>query len=394
MSRPAARSDLPAAPPSPRTRFAVLTVTVLNLTVAFGVKIGCFGPVSTRPAVRLCYSDIVGLYFNRGIAQGKVPYLETFNEYPVLSGMFMWLVGVPTDSQRAYFLLSVIVLVAVTLGVSYLLVDLMGLRAMLWAGAPAITLYAFHNWDALAVFLVVLACWSLRRDRSLTASICFAASAAFKLYALALIPVLALWTLRRSRPSDALKVLVTGIGTFVLINLPMFVLAPKGWLRTYTFHSERIPNPDSIWMISPWSGDLSVGQINALSAALVVGSLVAISLWAWVKSERDHGFDLMAAMALVTVSLLLWGKVHSPQYALWLLPFFVLVPLSIWWWVAYAAADVGVYVEFFRYDERLGVPSPLTLDSAVALRHLVLLGLLIACARTIGSYRSTRIVPT
>ena len=40
---------------------------------------------------------------------------------------------------------------------------------------------------------------------------------------------------------------------------------------------------------------------------------------------------------------------HSPQYTLWLLPFFVLLRVHIGWWIAYALADLAVYVGVFRW---------------------------------------------
>ncbi len=46
---------------------------------------------------------------------------------------------------------------------------------------------------------------------------------------------------------------------------------------------------------------------------------------------------------------MLWNKVHSPQYASWLLPFFVLIRIHWFWWVAYSIADLAVYIGIFRW---------------------------------------------
>ena len=45
---------------------------------------------------------------------------------------------------------------------------------------------------------------------------------------------------------------------------------------------------------------------------------------------------------------LLLHKVHSPQYTLWLLPFFVLLRVRWGWVVAYLVADLAMYVGIFR----------------------------------------------
>jgi hypothetical protein len=45
---------------------------------------------------------------------------------------------------------------------------------------------------------------------------------------------------------------------------------------------------------------------------------------------------------------LLLHKVHSPQYTLWLLPFFVLLRVRWGWIAAYLVADLAMYIGIFR----------------------------------------------
>ena len=49
------------------------------------------------------------------------------------------------------------------------------------------------------------------------------------------------------------------------------------------------------------------------------------------------------------VAFLLLNKVSSPQYTLWVLPFFALLRLRWGWWAAYAVTDLLVYVGVFRW---------------------------------------------
>src|SRR4051812_22562405 len=67
------------------------------------------------PTVRHgCYTDIYPLYFGRGLADGKIPYLDKIPEpveYPVLTGGFMhaasvvarWLGGSDATSRGMWF---------------------------------------------------------------------------------------------------------------------------------------------------------------------------------------------------------------------------------------------------------------------------------------------------
>jgi len=51
--------------------------------------------------------------------------------------------------------------------------------------------------------------------------------------------------------------------------------------------------------------------------------------------------------------------VHSPQFALWLLPFFVLLRIRAGWILAYFLADAAIGIGFFRWQYLIGsgVPS-------------------------------------
>jgi len=73
----------------------------------------------------------------------------------------------------------------------------------------------------------------------------------------------------------------------------------------------------------------------------------------WLRGKATGTYPFVQVSAALLVAFLLWNKVHSPQYTLWLLPFFVLVPLrppwAIGWWAAYSVVDLLVYVGVFRY---------------------------------------------
>jgi hypothetical protein len=49
------------------------------------------------------------------------------------------------------------------------------------------------------------------------------------------------------------------------------------------------------------------------------------------------------------VLFLLTNKVYSPQYGLWLLPWFVLALPNVWVWAAFEIADVAVFVTRFHW---------------------------------------------
>src|SRR3954469_8907045 len=47
---------------------------------------------------RFCYTDVLALYYAEGLNEGKVPYVDHPVEYPVLTGAFMGVLGLPVHS--------------------------------------------------------------------------------------------------------------------------------------------------------------------------------------------------------------------------------------------------------------------------------------------------------
>ena len=163
------------------------------------------------------YSDIVGLYHPRLIDQGVFPYVHGYLhngqpaggaiEYPVLTGLFMWLAGTLTSGASEYFRFSVLLLFPLGLLIAFLLTRMAGWRVLLWAAAPALALYAFVNWELLVVAAAVAGLWLWWRGRAVWAGVAFGIGAAFKLFPiLFLIPL----AIERSAAGDARAAARTG----------------------------------------------------------------------------------------------------------------------------------------------------------------------------------------
>ena len=85
---------------------------------------------------------------------------------------------------------------------------------------------------------------------------------------------------------------------------------------------------------------------------------------------------------------LLTAKVFSPQYALWLLPFFALLRLPLWSYVAFVVTDAAVWISISAYFTAVQYASgdPAfrlnVTEVTVWLRYGVLLILLVLSRRT------------
>ena len=165
-------------------RVLVLTISLLAtaVTVSWGLhaKAVCGGPSfdaagrssgfpqGPRGTIIPCYSDLMQLWTTRGLDQHLLPYVHggidaqghLFGgvvEYPVLSGMLIWLGSLGAHSDLSFLLHSAAILAPFAFATTALLACMTRWWAMLWAAAPPLVLYSFHNWELPVVFTSVAA---------------------------------------------------------------------------------------------------------------------------------------------------------------------------------------------------------------------------------------------
>jgi uncharacterized membrane protein len=336
----------------------VLAVSVLFLGAGYALKAQCLAGFGGREYSHLCYNDIQPLYGIRGVAENILPYVngrlagsELLNgaiEYPVLTGLFMWASGLPVTTSSSYLNVSALLLAPFGLLTSWLLWRMAGLRALLWGAAPAIVLYAFHNWDLLAVAAAIGGFYLWWKGAPGWAAVAFGIGGALKMYPLMFLGPLALELVWRRDLLGAARVTLVGAGTWVAVNLPFMFANFDGWFATYAFHRQRTPNFDSIWQFG-WP-EWSSGRTNLVSSGLMVLSFFMILGFSLLRgARRSDPYPFLQTCAALLATFLLFNKVHSPQYTLWLLPFFVLLRVNVGWWIAYSLADLAVYVGVFRW---------------------------------------------
>lgn len=352
------------------TRVAAVVVAVCTVVLFSGLalKAQCLnarGDEARASFGPFCYNDIQPLYTHRSL-EAEFPYLTgelargelvgATLEYPVLTGLFMWVPTLVADNAAEYFKITVWLLFPFGLLSSYLLALMASWRALILAAAPALAFYAFHNWDLLVVAATLAGFYQWQRGRYLGAAGAFGIGIALKLYPALFLVALAVERLAQGDRRRTLGVLAAGFGIFALVNLPFAVLNFDGWIATYTFHSERLPNLDHMWSwLSPnmsFRSDSSVIVINRVTTLLLVTSFGVITVAA-LRRRDAAGFPFVQLCAALLAAFLLWNKVHSPQYTLWLLPFFALLDLRWMWWSAYWVVDAVVYVGVFGWFRQL-----------------------------------------
>jgi uncharacterized membrane protein len=311
----------------------------------------------------LCYNDIQPLWGLREIDAGAFPYVNGdlvdgdlvggAIEYPVLTGVFMWASGLFVGTLNEYLVVSALLLAPFGVLVAWLLGKMAGPRALLFAVAPAVVLYAFHNWDLLVVAAATGGFYLWWRGKPLGAAALFGLGAALKMYPILFAGPLALEALWARDPRRAGSIVAVALGAFAAVNLPFAIAGFDGWLTTFEFHTLRGPNFDNIWAVREFGPihlpELEPARLNLVTAVLTSIFFAAALVWGWLKAKSIGRYPVVAVSGALLAAFLLFNKVHSPQYALWILPFFVLLRVPIAWWAAYAVVDLTVYVGVFRF---------------------------------------------
>lgn len=307
-----------------------------------------------------CYSDAVPFWGQRHVDQGLIPYLQTPMEYPVLTGLQIWIEGAATralfgiSANDAGFLGIVTLVNAMLAGMILWMLARAGMdrtRLWLWAAAPPLILYLGHNWDLGAATLAVAAMLAARRQRLVLAATLAALGAAAKLFPVLLLPLIGLSALAgpeprwRARVTAAAACTLAAIGAWTAVNLPVALAASENWSEFYRFSQERSGTAASTWEI------LSTQQIwvtgiaerNLYATLAFLGGAAAIVALGW----RQHQARLWVLFTPVLAWFMLTNKVWSPQFDLWLYPLLVMTaprfkPLAL-----FVIGDVAAYFAEF-----------------------------------------------
>jgi uncharacterized membrane protein len=372
---PAAHPD-PAAAGKWRARGAWLaalcgSVTTLALASVLGSALGFLDKAACRAGAwntaygvyqAHCYTDIYPLYYGEQLAAGKVPYFGHHVEYPVLIGGAMqvvaWLVrpiSNPYVRGREFFDLTVLLLtlfaLAGVLATGYLAGPGRRWTALLVALCPGLILASFINWDLIAMGLTALgmAAWAGRRQ--LLAGVLLGLAVATKFYPVVFFGPLLLLCLRAGRMRAFWVTFSSAAAAWLVVNLPVMILATTGWDTFYWLSETRGADWGSIWYFFetrhwPVLGVTNVPALNRLSLGLFLLACVGVAALTLAAPRRPR---LPQVLFLVLAVFLLTNKVWSPQYVIWLAPLVVLARPRIWSYLLWQVAEVGYFFAIWSY---------------------------------------------
>ncbi len=430
-----------------RTRFftplrVMLVIAVVFLALGYSSKAACLVSTGTgtadqkvanwqnqRAYYELCYSDTVPLYTAELLNLGKFPYksswIETdsegrpqkqfdgniavrYMEYPVITGTYQYLsmtlaktysaltrlVAVPSIAEVVmFFNISALGLALAWFATVWATARLAGRRiwdAALVAGSPIVIFQIFTNFDALATAFATGALLAWARRKPALAGVLIGLGVAAKLYPILLLIPLTLLGLRTGRLREVGKTAVTAVVAWVVVNLPVMVLFPRGWSEFFRLNARRGDDMDSLYNVvksfTTWPGfDTGLGLwqpptiLNAVVLSLFVLCCAGVGYVTLTAPQRPR----LAQIAFLVIALfLLTNKVWSPQFSLWLVPLAVLALPHRRILLAWMTIDALVWVPrmLFLYGEQnRGLPEQ-WFTSTVLLRDIAVI---VLCALVI-----------
>lgn len=361
----------------------VLALTCLTLALHWVQKSPCQdgGWVNLEQYTRFCYTDVIALYYAENLHQGAVPYLDHPVEYPVLTGVFMGLIGLPVHAFGAdrsgvnqamwFYDLTALALFVFAVATAAMMLSLRRRRpwdVAMFALSPAVLLTATVNWDLLAVVLAVGGLFAWARRRPVLAGVLLGLGAAAKLWPGFLFIPLIFLAWRTAQATAVLRAVRAGALAWLAVNVPVMLgdYLRNGnidnWKRFLELNTERGVDWGTLWYVGrfldgqwlsgapgdqgpfQWLSNHVDPQLNWLTYALFALACAGIG-WLTLRAPRR---PRLAALAFLTVAaFLLFSKVWSQQFVLWLVPLVVLARPRWGAFLAWQAAEVGYFFAFY-----------------------------------------------
>lgn len=334
-------------------------------------------PCTTHPwsnnyqYTRMCYSDVFALYFNEGIVDDKVPYVDHPVEYPVVIGGLMYAAGAVSDDAADFFNVTAVMLLVSAVVATVLTARVAGKRrpwdAALVALAPGVVLHGTTNWDLAAVALSAAAMWAWARRQPEIAGLFIGLGVATKLYPLFFLVALFFLCIRAGRIVELVRTAAVAAATTLLVYIPVIMtsgtfqiegcdgetLQQAAWRRFFTLNKCRPADWDS-WAFAYQKltgADIHWSTLNTITMVLLGILVGAVGVMVMAAPRRPR---LAQVMFLLVGGFMLLNKVNSPQYTLWLIPFAALARPRWGAFLAWQGAELLVLFTRFYYFINVG----------------------------------------
>jgi len=337
------------------------------------------------------------------VQDGHAPYRDWAFEYPPLAIVPIALGGAFGNTEGVYPVTFGLLMLGCLLALQAWTGVLAG-RAAMWAVAASPVLLGAMirtHYDPLPVAMVAGALALFARGRTTWAFAVLGLGTVTKLFPALLVPVAVVWLVARGERDRVLPGLAAFAAVVALVCAPFL---SAGFFDQFRFHAERPVQIESTpaTVIEVLGGayvtgteerpdefkshGLGGGPSDVVSAVFTALFLVAYAAVLWLARSGGDVRRLTLLGLAAVVAFVALGRVLSPQYMLWLLPF----AAAAWAWgdraIALLCAAAAVLTQLWfpgRYFDL--VEQDTAVIALVGVRNVVLLVLLAVTVATVAA---------
>ena len=322
--------------------------------------------------------------YGDAMVHGQVPYSDFSVEYPpaalptfVVPSLIAGTGASEPDYDRVFgFLMALCGVAAVVLVGLTLVRDragpdrLVGATAFVALAPLALGSVLLTRFDLWPTALVVAALAALVAGRDRLAFGVLAVGIAAKVYPLVLLPLFVAWVWKRRGRRESGVALGVAAAVVVLFVVPFLALSPHGVWESSLRQTTRPLQIETLGgglllavhhvfgthltvVTSHGSQNFSGGAADALAAIdSAIEVLVLFATWVWFARGPADAGRLFRASAAAVCAFIVFGKVLSPQYLIWLVPLVALVRGRRGLWAAGLLAGCCVLTQIwfpYRY---------------------------------------------
>jgi len=266
---------------------------------------------------------------------GQIPYVDFSVDYPQFA-LFSILAPFPfamlTQNANTYVLVHQVLMALFDTGTA-VLVYLVALKlsdqrqaflsGILYATAFSSAYFVLTKYDAYPTFFLMLAVALFVYGRETGGYLAATAGLLVKWFPALALPFFLLHDLRSGRPREEILRRVGLCAALVLVvTVPLLLLAPSVFLRTYTVNTGfNVLTHSLVYYLDFVTGNLlSVRFFGEISLFLTV--IVQLGLiFLWYRHPSRGMRTLCGFVFLSVLAFILTNKIASPQYFAWVTPF-------------------------------------------------------------------------
>lgn len=324
-----------------------------------------FAVVFSTTEIFRSFIDIfdIAVYFQYAmqVMEGQIPYADFSLEYPQLS---LIIILVPliftllTHDAGTYVVVHQ-VFMSVFDVLTVLLVYLIALKVsdqkrafisgVLCATAFSSAYFVLTKYDAFPMFLLMLSLFLFIYRKETPGYLASAAGFLAKWFPALAIPYYMVHEHMSGRDVRAIcRRLVTPAVLVLVVTLPFAVLDSSGFLATYTEHAGRTALAHSFCYYADFILENLFGLSLFTQVSLFLTAAVELLLIGYYYSMKNTSAEYLCAFLFFsTFAFIIFNKVFSPQYLLWITPFLaIFLARSYKEIVLFYAIQVWMYLEF------------------------------------------------